>query len=262
MEAPEKIKKKRGLSSDGARKVRSDGHADALEFAIKIGLTKDYTNDLKAKKDVVDPAGDAHSLKSGNKKWQIFLYGLGRFESDDAFAAMNGVGALLKECINAFPQKIVEYEKNKQKYKNALRPHMVSIKEKLSEKQRLRAFLSKSMFDGGQVDYLTVKHDGKYHVFLASEVVTILGDCLEIANSKAITVNQTPEQKVLLKYAGRNVGEIEMRNESEVHYREVRFNMIKPKIMALLFERIPFKSKFKPDVLVYGKASKRFGHWK
>ena len=61
-------RKKRGLSSENARWVRQSGHNDALEFAITIGLPRDYRNDPKAKKDVIDPSGDAHSVKSGQKK--------------------------------------------------------------------------------------------------------------------------------------------------------------------------------------------------
>src|SRR3990167_1963306 len=99
MEELEPARKKRGLSSENARWVRQSGHNDALEFAITIGLPRDYSNDSKAKKDVIDPSGDAHSVKSGHKKWQIFLYGLGRFESDDAFRVMNGIGDLLIQCI-------------------------------------------------------------------------------------------------------------------------------------------------------------------
>ena len=46
---------------------------------------EDYQNDKKAKKDVIDPSGDAYSVKSGSKKWQIFLYGRNRFINDDGF---------------------------------------------------------------------------------------------------------------------------------------------------------------------------------
>lgn len=69
-----KRRKTRASSSAEARRYRQQGHDDALRFAIAIGLNKDYKNDPKAKKDVIDPSGDAHSVKSGEKKWQIFLY--------------------------------------------------------------------------------------------------------------------------------------------------------------------------------------------
>lgn len=81
METP-RIRKSRASSSDEARRYRQQGHDDALLFALSIGLNEDYKNDAKAKKDVIDLSGDAHSVKSGEKKWQIFLYGLNRFESD------------------------------------------------------------------------------------------------------------------------------------------------------------------------------------
>ena len=42
--------KKRGLSSVDARIIRQRGHTNALEFALSIGLTRDYRNDLRAKK--------------------------------------------------------------------------------------------------------------------------------------------------------------------------------------------------------------------
>ena len=95
-------RRKRGLNSEDARAVRQRGHDDALEFALAIGLTRDYQNNPQAKKDVIDLSGDAHSVKSGAKKWQIFLYGLGRFGSDDAFSVMNGLGELQKIASELF----------------------------------------------------------------------------------------------------------------------------------------------------------------
>ncbi|MDR0800472.1 MAG: hypothetical protein LBN01_02940 [Endomicrobium sp.] len=63
--------KKRGLDSERARAVRKQGHDDALEFALTIGLNSDYRNDLKAKK----------------------------------------MGVLLVDCINAFPDSFVRITK-------------------------------------------------------------------------------------------------------------------------------------------------------
>jgi 23S rRNA G2445 N2-methylase RlmL len=64
------MRKMHGSSSDDARGYRQRGHDNALKFALAIGLPRDYQNDKKAKKDVMDPSGDAHSVKSGEKKWQ------------------------------------------------------------------------------------------------------------------------------------------------------------------------------------------------
>ena len=60
------------MSSDRARQVRAKGHEDARSFAQLIGLSSDYQNDPKAKKDVIDPSGDAHSVKSGEKDGSCF----------------------------------------------------------------------------------------------------------------------------------------------------------------------------------------------
>lgn len=255
------MSKKRGLNSEDARKVRQKGHDDALEFALSIGLNSDYTNDIKAKKDVIDPSGDAHSVKSGVKKWQIFLYGLTRFENDETFSVMNGIGTILSECIKSFPSTFEEYEKNKKPAKEQLRVHMRELAGKLQDKTRLKALLNKSLFNGGEVNYLTVKHNDIFHVFYYKDVTKTMSECLEVCNSRAISINQTPEQKVLLRYNGINLGELEMRNDSPVHYREIRFNMIKPKVMLFLFEKIPLTKKFNDKVLIYGSAEKKFGRW-
>lgn len=262
MEELEIIRKKRGLSSSGARWVRQSGHNDALEFAISIGLPRDYRNDPKAKKDVIDPSGDAHSVKSGQKKWQIFLYGLGRFESDDAFRVMNGIGALLVECIKSFPNSFIEYTANKMAAKERLRVHMRALLEKLSEKPRLRAFFNKSLFNGGEVNYLTIKDNGAFHVFLNTDVLDVFSENLVVANSRAISVGQVAEQKVIFLHEGKNLAELEMRNDTKIHYREVRFNMIKPRAMALLLDKIPVTKKYNEKIVVHGNASKKFGRWK
>ncbi|RKZ29141.1 hypothetical protein DRQ29_00650, partial [bacterium] len=91
--------RKKAMTSEQARNVRKKGHDDAKEFARLIGLPSDYQNDPQAKKDVVDLAGDAHSVKSGTKKWQIFLYAHSRFEKDKIFKRLNGLGQLMMNCL-------------------------------------------------------------------------------------------------------------------------------------------------------------------
>jgi len=256
-------RKKRALSSEDARNVRQKGYDDALEFALTIGLSSDYKNNPKAKKDVIDPSGDAHSVKGGVKKWQIFLYRKSRFWKDDGFAAINGIGHLFSDCISQFPDSFKQYELDKNSAKERLRRPMRELARLLGDsKMRLRAFLNKSLFDGGEVNYLTVKHENKYHIFLNKDVIEVLSDNLEICNSQARTLGQMSEQKVLFRYNGNNLGELEMRNDSSQHYREMRFNMIKPKMMELLFKNIPFNQAFNDKVMVYGNASKVFGRWK
>jgi len=129
------MKKRKAMSSEKARKVRADGHLDAQEFASLIGLKSDYKNDPKAKKDVIDLSGDAHSVKSGEKRWQIFLYGKNRIETDDAFQSMDGIGQLLLECLSVYPDKFEDYIKNKKLYKEKLRILMRELKDKENSKK-------------------------------------------------------------------------------------------------------------------------------
>jgi len=252
---------KRGLSSEDARKIRQQGHDDAFEFAMLIGLESDYINDQAAKKDVVDHSGDTHSLKSGNKKWQIFLYGKRAFE-DDVFQSMNGIGQLLVQCIEAFPHNFDDYQKNKIETKERCRIPMKKLAELLQEKRRVRSFINRAMFNAGEVNYLTVRHDNVYHVFLNKDVVKVFADAVVVENSQARSANQVPEQKVIFKYNGTNLAELEMRNDSPIHYRQIRFNMLKSRMMNLLFDKIALTKKFNDSVFIYGDASKKFGNWK
>lgn len=252
-------RRSRGSSSQQASSTRQRGHDNALAFALAIGMESDYRNDPTAKKDVIDPSGDAHSLKSGEKKWQIFLYGRSRFEEDDGFQALNGVGELLIHCIDAFPPSRTDYEANKNAYKQRLRTPMRELKDRFQRKALLRAFLMKSIFNGGEVNYLTVLHEERYHVFLNRDVVRIMGNAFEVTNSTS-RGDDPPEQKVLFKYENKNVGEVEMRNDSSQHYQEVRFNMYVRRAMELLFTITPGQV-FNDQVMVYGAAIQRFGKW-
>lgn len=253
--------KKKAMTTDKARKVRQQGHDDALEFALLIGLDNDYRNDTKAKKDVIDLSGDAHSVKSGSKRWQLFLYGINRIIEDDFFQTMNGIGQLLIECINSFPLSYHDYTANKKIAKEKLRIPMKKLAELFQEKRRVRSFINKAMFNGGEVNYLSIKHNGIFHVFLNKDVVKVFADVVEVTNSKAITKSQTPEQKVVFKYNNHNLCELEIRNSGENHYREVLFVMNKLKMMDLLFNKIPLTKKFNDRVFVYGAACKKFGNW-
>ncbi len=130
-------KHSRASSSEQAREYRQKGHDDALIFAILLGLNEDYQNDKSAKKDVIDPSGDAHSIKSGKKKWQIFLYRRSRFETDDGFQALNGIGSLLIHCIDTFPPNYDDYVKDKNPSKERLRTPMRELKDRLQRKALL-----------------------------------------------------------------------------------------------------------------------------
>jgi len=243
--------KKRAMTSEKASQVKKDGHRDAKEFAKLIGLDDDYQNDPKAKKDVIDKNGDAHSLKSGNGYWQVFLYGKRRFENDAMFQAMNGIGQIMLDCINSIPDSKDEYQINKQGFKNEIAKYMIELQEKLSESYRLEAFLRKSIFEGSQVSYLTIKYQDKFHIFWHDDVINIFLKNFIVANSIG-------NQKVIFKLKN-NCGEIEMRNGEYHHHKEMKFRLHKIPITELLINSCKDKLVLHDDkVIIYGSAIKRF----
>ena len=153
-----------------------------------------------------------------------------------------------------------EYGQSKDMYKQILRQHMIALKERLSVPMRLKAFLWKSMFNWGEVDYLTVKHEWIFHVFYYKDVISVLSEYFTVENSQARSLWQVSEQKVVLRYDWRNVWEIEMRNDSPKHYREIRFNMMKKRFMDLILDKIINKRQYNDKVIVYWEWIKRFGH--
>jgi hypothetical protein len=244
------------MSSERARDVRRKGHDDAREFAVLLGIGKEYKTDPRAKKDVIDSEGRSYSVKSGEKKWQIFLYGKKRFEEDYTFRGMNGIGELFQECIESFPPSRSDYLKNKELYKTRLQGPMRRLAKKLAERRLLAAFIDKSLFNSGEVDFLVIKHEEEFHVFWGREVVKILAQHFEVKNSKAKGKGQMDDQKVIFKAFGKTYGEIEMRNDSEIHYREVKFWLDKKLIFALLKSEIR-QSKVFNRVILYGDAIRK-----
>ena len=252
----------RASSSDAARIYRQAGHDDAKLFALLLGLDDDYQRDPKAKKDVIDPAGDAHSVKAGNKNWQIFLYSRNRFLTDDGFQALNGVGSLLIHCIDAFPPRYEDYVDNKEAAKIRLQTPMRELKDRFQRKAVLRAFLRKSIFNAGEVNYLTIlNEEDKFDVFWSDDVIRIMANEFEVVNSMARTTNQFDAQKVLFRYKGKNVGELEMRNDSVKHYAQVKFNMRKKRCVQMLYDSDLNDSFYSPEIKTYGKATTNFGTW-
>lgn len=258
---------KRAMSHEKASAVKINGHAKEKEFAILIGLNEEYQNDKKAKKDVIDFNGDAHSIKSG-KWWQIFLYSASRLDTDYGFLAMNGMGQLLKDCLDIFPNDRNDYETNKSHFKELLKKPMTELSDKLQSINRRKTFLAKAFFNGGEVQFLSVFENDKVFVFYYEDVVDILADNLSVQNSKAQNKNQMDAQKVLFKNSkGINVGEIEVRNESEKHYKQIKFRVNKDKILNILLEKITEFDMPKQingidnkRIIRYGRAIKKF--WK
>lgn len=252
-------RKRRAMTSEKARRVKSAGHEAEKEFAdLVVGQIYLGTR----KKDVIDAQNNIHSIKSGEKKWQIFLYGKKRFEDSIGFLG----ASFFVDCIESFPEARENYLKDKIKYKSSLQHKMCVLKDFLTNTNPIflhsnkLIFLKEAIFHSSEVDYFTVKENDLFHVFDANEVIKTIDDSTIVANSKAIQSDQMDDQKIIFKLFDKNItiGEIEMRNDSEVHYRQVKFWMDREKTLALLKDKIkPVKEKSK-RIITYGKAITKF----
>jgi hypothetical protein len=251
------MRKRKAMTSEKASYVKRKGHADAQEFARALGIGKEYKSEPQAKKDVIDLEGHSYSVKGGEKKWQIFLYGKTRFERDYSFRGMNGLGDLFLRCINSFPENRNQYLRNKDKYKIQLQKPMRELCKRLKEKRLLAAFIDKSMFNSGEVDFLVIKEGEIFHVFWSREVVEILVNNYVVENSKARNENQFNDQKVVFKFENVTHGEIEMRNDSEIHYREIKFWLNKKLTFNLLKSQIRAVQNFTSKIIFYGKTIRK-----
>jgi hypothetical protein len=171
---------------------------------------------------------------------------------------------LTNEAVEA-ALKSNEYIRSKQQLAVATR----SVCEALHEKTYLRQFLGEALFNNTEVSFLAVKDstykkDEQFKVFLRDDVLDILTSRLFPTLSKAGHVPEdynVPGQKTLLCYktnsgATKNIVEIEIRNDSHVHYRQVRFNMYSKDTLSILLTNSPRlpSSQLCDGVMVYGEA--------
>ncbi len=282
------INRRRAPGSDISREKKLGGHKNESVYAALIGGS---TISGTGKGDVKDRSGLLHSVKSG-KKWQVFLYRYDRIEKSkylgelksclDAFTTDYGryVGDRIKcielkeflveeegrEAVSRMHNDVIkkklgpnEYVKAKERLAAATR----SVCQKLQDKEFLEQFLAEALFNGSEVSYLAVKDANSFKVFSRGDVLRVLAGEISPANSRA---GHVPEdynvdgQKVLLRYSKgdkeKNIVEIEIRNDSEQHYREVRFNMYSRDFLALLLdESAALESrKLRDGVILYGTA--------
>ena len=282
------INRRRAPGSDISREKKLGGHKNESVYAALIGGN---TISGTGKGDVKDRSGLLHSVKSG-KKWQVFLYRYDRIEKSkylselrsclDAFTTDYDryVGDRIKcielkeflveeegrEAVSQMPNDVVKKKLGPNEYvkaKERLAEATQHVCRKLSDNAFLTQFLAEALFNGPEVSYLAVKDGACFRVFSRNDVLRVLTDELSPANSRA---GHVPEdynvdgQKVLLRYSkgdkDKNIVEIEIRNDSEQHYREVRFNMYSKDFLALLLgENAALKSmKLLDGVILYGKA--------
>ena len=140
--------------------------------------------------------------------------------------------------------------------KNKLAKATDEVCKMLKDKSFLQDFLDEALFNNKEVSYLAIKDttfrkDDAYKVFTRKDVLEILSSELFPATSKAGNVPEdfnVSGQKTLLCYktkngTQKNIVEIEIRNDSETHYRQVRFNMYSRDALTLLLNKLEKNSK-------------------
>ena len=153
------------------------------------------------------------------------------------------------------------------KYK--LSKNTVIISKLLSDKYVLKEFYKEAIFNNDEVDFLAIKDthykkDGLFKVFMKNDVLKVLTDLTYPSVSKAGKIPQdfnVDGQKILFCYeknpgVSKNIVEIEVRNDSKIKYRLLRFNMYSKDALHLL-TRLPNK-KYNNEIQTFGEANEKF----
>jgi len=205
---------RRAMTSEAASAVKLNGHSREHLFADLIGG------------EVIKGTGKA-DIRRGDETWsvksgtwaQIFLY------RETAAATL---GVTFHDCIKAFPDKRADYVADKTEAKTALQQPMRALCAHLANIENLEAFLHRVMF-ADSINYLVIEKGNKFLEFKADDVVKALVSSILVKNSKARTKAQMDDQKVVFHLEGvkKALGEIEIRSDSDAHYRELkcRFNV-------------------------------------
>lgn len=256
------MRRKRAMTSAEASSVKRAGDANERDFAKLIGGK--VVGKKTDKKDVEDKQGNNHSVKGG-EYWQIFLYGRNRFVTNTEFQGIGNVAKLMIACLDAFPENRFDYESDKVIAKRRLQEPMRFLCEEIHKPNIFPQLLSKGIFNGDEVTYLSVltpclshklsRADKRFHIFSQSSVVDILSSQLEIANSKARKgrPEEMDDQKVVFRYGDKNVGEIEVRTDSKVHYREMKWRFQ----ACGVFPMLDVLERFSPNKHIYVRGSAR-----
>ena len=258
--------RRRAMSSRHASEVKVAGHQNEEHFATLIGGQVNLGSHLD-KKDVIDKQHRFHSVKAGTW-WQIFLYGRERLRTNTIFQGLGNLADAMIACIDAYPDTYEDYVNDKDTAKLNLQPRMRQLRSELDNPQLFRAFLDKSLFDGGNSDYLSATigpakrgiDEKHFHVFHKSDVVEMLAQDIEIRNSKKRRAGQWDDQKVVFRSRlhSRNIGELEDRHDSRIHYKEMKFRLHAKSVFEVLASATSNHSRIAPQISVYGQAIRLF----
>lgn len=263
-------KKKKAMTSQDASDKKKKGHEEEDGFAAITGTVR---KEGHGKPDVLSPCKKFRaSFKGvGNKdgqKRQIFLYGPNRVGNSNTFEE---ISSDLKACLEVFPPTIEEYEKDEDVYRKKLHPEMVKLKETLEDDAKREYFFGQAFFDFSPISknnedsanaLVLAEKDSSYSVFDWEDVVKVLFKNLIVCNSS--TKKDYGPQKVLFigpnpKIKGKTritYGEIEVRNDSDDHYKELKFWVYQGLLSKLLKKHLPLKFSSSKGVNLYGNAER------
>ncbi len=290
------VKKRRAASSETSREKKLGGHQNEQDFADLIGgqrivgTKKGDVNDPQGRKYSVKSGKKwqiflysyERILKSNFLN--VLTPCLEAFTTDaELYFVDREICLRYKESYiekhGREKAKILKNEDIKKKFSNneyikskdKLAISTLTVCENLKQASNRRNFLQEAIFNGEEVDFLAVKDDsfrcdGSYRVYQRDEVLSILSSELIPGVSNAGNVPEDYNvggQKTLLRYktisgTEKNIVEIEIRNDSVQHYREVRFNMYSKDTLILLDKHLgakPSKSLGK-GVLAIGSAAR------
>ena len=258
--------RRRAMTSAHASEVKVSGHWNEDDFASLIGGEINQGSHLD-KKDVIDCQHRFHSVKAGTW-WQIFLYGRERLATNTILQGIGEVADIMVACLDAYPATYEDYLLDKTSAKLNLQPFMRQLRDELEQPRVFRAFLDKSLFDGGNADYLSVflgpantsPEAKEFHIFHKTDVVDALSGDIILLNSKGRREGEMDDQKVTLrsKLHRRNIGELEDRHDSRVHYKEMKFRLNSAGVFGILDSAIPLRSQITPQLVTYGRAVRTF----
>jgi hypothetical protein len=269
-------RRRRAPSSEVSRDKKLAGHEREQYYATIIG---GRAIGGTQKGDVLDKNGCQHSVKSGkkwqiflygypkissNQNLKILQKCLDAFPDDKEryFADKEKCEKYKQNYIDTHDQASAKKLSNDIVARALGANVYIESKKRLSiatpdvrnyfrDKSNLRCFLNEALFSGKEVSFLAIKddtNDGFFKVFEKEETLNILSERLFPELSKAGNDPRdfnVAAQKTLLCYSkekGRsqnNLGEIEIRNDSNVHYRQVRFNMYSSKFFDLILTEKP-----------------------
>ena len=257
-------RRKRAMDPDDARFKKMTGHVRESDFAELIGGTV-YNGSHIDKTDVTDAQGYGHSIKGGTW-WQIFLYSRNRLETNTEFQNLGNVGNLMIRCIDALPEDWDLYQEEYEKFlaKRRLQEPMRLLMSEIRKPHIKPAFFEKAIFNGEEVDYLTVRplyipkdKETEFHIFAKKDVVDILSSNLDVQNSKARSRTQTDDQKVIFRLE-KNVGEVELRTDRREKHRLTKFRLNSQSIFQLLTDNLPERNELTDEIICYGDAIRTF----